>query len=162
MRFARTSPGSPANVDAVLSLAGELVHAESDARLASARCALLDAVQRIELARTAARGEPDRLFELARGLAAGKWSLVDRFERGGVRYVVARSNPPSAAAMTSLSARERSVIASAARGLSTKEIAFLLGISDTTVRVLFMRAARKSGRKTRAELVEHWRNTERR
>jgi DNA-binding CsgD family transcriptional regulator len=52
-----------------------------------------------------------------------------------------------------LSARERQVLASVARGRSNKEIAHELGVAHSTVRVLLARAAHKLGAQTRDELV---------
>ena len=54
-----------------------------------------------------------------------------------------------------LSSRERQVVAYAAIGQSTKETAYALGISDTTVRVLLARAMKKLGVQSRARLLEH-------
>jgi DNA-binding CsgD family transcriptional regulator len=155
-RLATMAKGESPNGDAVLSPAGKVLNAEGDARLAPARHALREAVARIEAARSSARADSHKGLELWRGLAAEKWSLVDQFERDGSCYVVARSNPPTTKTLAALSERERAVVAYGARGLTTKEIAYGLGISDATVRVLFMRAGRKCGFKTRRELVTFW------
>lgn len=57
-----------------------------------------------------------------------------------------------------LTPTERSVVSHIARDLSTKEVAYTLGISDATVRVLLMRAARRCGVDCRAALLALWRD----
>jgi DNA-binding NarL/FixJ family response regulator len=51
------------------------------------------------------------------------------------------------------------VVTYAARGFSTKEIAYTLGLADTTVRVLIMRAVRRAGVRDRNELLALARST---
>jgi DNA-binding CsgD family transcriptional regulator len=57
---------------------------------------------------------------------------------------------------SSLTETERSAVTAAARGQSTKEIAYEFGIADATVRVLLMRAARRCGVRSRKELLNLW------
>jgi DNA-binding CsgD family transcriptional regulator len=83
------------------------------------------------------------------------WSLVDSFELDGARYVVAREHPILARGFEALTAREREAVTCLARGSSTKEAAYALGITDVTVRVLIARAATKLGVRTRRELLAH-------
>jgi DNA-binding CsgD family transcriptional regulator len=54
-----------------------------------------------------------------------------------------------------LTDRERQVVVHAALGLTNKEIAYTLGISDATVRVLVTRAAARLGVRTRKQLLAH-------
>jgi DNA-binding CsgD family transcriptional regulator len=54
-----------------------------------------------------------------------------------------------------LTVRERQVVSCLARGLSTKEVAFSLGIADATVRVLLARAASKLGVRSREAVLLH-------
>jgi len=56
-----------------------------------------------------------------------------------------------------LSRREREAVSRAALGETNKVIAFELGVSASTVGVLLHRAARKLGVRTRAELLERFR-----
>lgn len=84
-----------------------------------------------------------------------RWTLVDSFERNGARYIVARENVRSVEGLDALTARERQAVVCLARGQSTKETAFALGISDVTVRVLVRRAAAKVGARSRSELFAH-------
>jgi DNA-binding CsgD family transcriptional regulator len=147
------SSASPDSVAAVLSPKGRLLHATGDATLADARRALEAAVVNIERARTVLRGDDERALAAWRGLVSARWTLVDQIDAPGARYIVARENPPSATGLPTLTLAERSVVAYAARGFSTKEIAYSLGLADTTVRVLIMRAVRRSGLRSRDELL---------
>jgi DNA-binding CsgD family transcriptional regulator len=88
-------------------------------------------------------------------LDGGRWTVVDSFEHGGARYIVARERPSPAAGLIALSSRERQVVACLALGQSTKEAAYALGISDATVRVLLARAVAKLGVRSRAALLDH-------
>jgi DNA-binding CsgD family transcriptional regulator len=139
---------------AVLSADGNLLHAEGEAKLASARRALEKAVCDIESARTFLRGNVERALRLWRGLVSARWSLVDEFDSHGAKYIVARENLPVATPMSKLTPTERCVVTCALRGFSTKEIAYTLGISDSTVRVLIMRAVRRYGYRSRHELMK--------
>jgi DNA-binding CsgD family transcriptional regulator len=70
---------------------------------------------------------------------------------------VCESPPPSRVrGPSSLTEAERSAVTAAARGHTTKEIAYTFGISDATVRVLLMRAARRCGVQSRKELLSLW------
>ena len=138
--------------EAVFSPDGKLLHAEGDARMASARRALQTAVRDVESARTALRGDPRRALSLWKVLVSARWTLVDHFDAQGTRYVVARDNAPRASALSRLTPTESCVVSYAAEGYSTKEIAYTLGIKDGTVRVLIMRAAHRCGVSNRREL----------
>jgi DNA-binding CsgD family transcriptional regulator len=145
-----------ATPDAILSVEGKLLHAEGDAKVQAARQALAQAVRTIEHARSAMRDRQERAVASWKGLVGARWTLVDQFDGDGARYVVARENAPVARGPERLTATERAVVALAARGLTTKEIAYALGIADTTVRVLVMRAARRCGVGSRGELLAFW------
>jgi DNA-binding CsgD family transcriptional regulator len=67
--------------------------------------------------------------------------------------VVAVENVRVAPTPAVLSARERQVVAAAVTGRTNKLIAYELGLSDSTVRVLLGRAKRKLELRTRRELV---------
>jgi DNA-binding CsgD family transcriptional regulator len=83
--------------------------------------------------------------ELWADLAAGKWSLVDHFERGARWYFVARRNSPARARARALTVRERQAWAHAAAGASNKLIAHTLGLSVPTVATYLARARQKLG-----------------
>jgi DNA-binding CsgD family transcriptional regulator len=74
------------------------------------------------------------------------------------RLVPARDNPSCLRlrGKASLTETERSAVTAAARGYSTKEIAYTFGIAEATVRVLLMRAARRCGVQSRKELLSLW------
>ena len=65
-----------------------------------------------------------------------------------VRFVM--PTPPDGRAARPLSPRETQVVRLLDEGLTPKEVAFELGVSDATVRGLFMRARKKLGRPARA------------
>jgi DNA-binding CsgD family transcriptional regulator len=139
---------------AVLSPSGRLEHAEGDATNDAARAALREAVVRVERARGAMRTrDPDDAVASWTALVEARWTLLDTFERDGRRYIVAVENPPVAPGPEILARRERQVLAAAALGRSNKLVAYELGLSDSTVRVLLARAAKKLAVDTRAELI---------
>src|SRR5262249_19060843 len=84
---------------------------------------------------------------------AARWTLVDEFDCLGRRYVLARRNDPRVAAPTALTPREQQAVGWARLGHSNKLIAYEMGISASTVRVLLHRAAARLGVRTREELI---------
>jgi len=151
---AAAAPRSDADPDAVLSAEGAVLHADGEAKLAVARRALTQAVRNVEKARSSLRQDADRALSLWRGLVSARWTLIDRFQSNGTRYVVARHNPSCSSGRVELTPAEQAVVAYTARNYSTKETAYALGISDSTVRVLLMRAARRLGARNREELLD--------
>jgi DNA-binding CsgD family transcriptional regulator len=140
--------------DAVLTPEGKTVHAQKSAKLGRAREALRRATKQIETARGAMRRKnAEGAVAQWHTLVSAQWTLVDRFESDGKRYVLARENEPLPAAEPTFTRRERQVVALLAIGHHTKLIAYELGISDATVRVLLGRAMRKVGAKTREQLL---------
>jgi DNA-binding NarL/FixJ family response regulator len=98
--------------------------------------------------------DPDAALGGWPGLVDGRWSLVDKFDHDGKRFVLARRNEPFVAGLGALTERERAVASYAALGHSNKVIAYHLGIAHSTVRVLLARAAQKLGVKSRSQLVD--------
>lgn len=92
---------------------------------------------------------PERTIAAPARNAGARVVIVDRFERGGRWFIVGVEQRGDAA----LTKRESQVVDAAIGGRSNKYIAYELGVSDSTVRVLLARAARKLGVRTRAELV---------
>jgi DNA-binding CsgD family transcriptional regulator len=152
---ARSQPAPPPleSAAALLSPRGVLLHATGEASLADARRALTTAVMNVERARKSSRHDAREALQLWRGLVSARWTLVDQIDARGTRYIVARENSPGATDLPKLTHTERCVVAYAARGFSMKEIAYTLGLADTTVRVLMMRAVRRSGLRNRNELL---------
>src|SRR5450631_36317 len=91
-----------------------------------------------------------------KGRTSARWTLVDQFELDGKRYIVTQDNGRSPRGVLALTKTERSVVRAAARGQTTKEIAYSLGISSSTVRVLLMRAVRRCAVRDRKELLRLW------
>ena len=140
--------------EAVITPDGRIDHAEKPARSRAARERLRDAAVRIERARgRLRRQDPAEALELWQGLVAGRWSLVDHFERSGRRYLVAHRNPPGVSDPRALSERERQVVGYAALGHSNKLVAYELGLSLSAVAMTLARARAKLGVPTRASLI---------
>lgn len=146
-------PMAPWGAEAVLSARGALDHCADD-DVYSARQQLREAAVAIDRSRgSLRRSEPDAALEGWLGLVDGRWSLVDKFDGDGKRFVLARRNEPHVGGLELLTERERAVAAYAAMGHTNKMIAYELGIAHSTVRVLLARAAAKVGVRSRDEFV---------
>jgi DNA-binding CsgD family transcriptional regulator len=142
-----------AGSEAILDPGGRVHHAEGPACQPTARDALREAALRIESARGSLRTEdPGRALEAWQGLIAGRWSLVDRFDRDGRRYLIAHCNEPEAADTRGLTLRERQVLEQAALGRAQKVIAYELGITPAAVSRHLTNARRKLGAANLADL----------
>jgi len=140
--------------DAILSPSGVVHHALPEAQGPGARAALHRAALAVDRARSSERSDEDRALNLWQGLVAGRWSLVDRFDTDGRRYLVARRNDPDVCGLRALTRRERQVLAYAATGHPLKIIGYSLGISVPTVALHRTRAMRKLGLRTQADLLQ--------
>lgn len=151
-RSAGTSKPRPA---AVLAPNGALLHAEEGEGVVDAREDLRRAALAFDEARTKKmRSDVERATRQWRPLVVSRWSLLDDFDSDGRRFVVAVENePPTRPPRKDLSEREHQVITQAHLGHSDKVIAYELGLSASTVRVLMHRAARKLGASTRREAL---------
>ena len=138
--------------EAILDGRRRVVHASGPAKNKAVQAALVETSKARDVA-FSSRG--DRTLRRWQPLTDARWTLVDRFERGGARYIVARENQAQVQGFLSLSDRERQIVAYVALGQSTKETAYALGISDTTVRVHLKHAATKLGVRTRGQLLRH-------
>jgi DNA-binding CsgD family transcriptional regulator len=153
-RRARASTKFAPNDDCILSPGGRILHAESDATLPRARERLRDAVIARDRARTrAVRADPEKALGLSPGLVSGRWSLVDRFERDGRRYVVARRNEPLPPGPLALSLRERQVLGHMVQGDSVKLTAYALGLAPSTVSEIGAAVRLKLGARNPCELT---------
>jgi DNA-binding CsgD family transcriptional regulator len=147
--------------EAIFSPDGRAHHAEGAAQRPDALASLRRAVVEVERVRGPERGRPiDYCLGAWQGLVQARWSLVDRFESDGKRYVVARENEPQPRGLGGLSMRERQVVAYAALGHDNKVIAYDLGIAHSTVRVLLSRAASKLGVSSRQDLIHAYRSSQ--
>ena len=141
--------------EAVLSPSGKLEHAEGEGKARSAREALRDAVLRSEKSRGKQRkSNPVAATEAWTALVAGRWSLVDRFECDGRRYVVARRNEHALPDPRALTPRERAIAHLAALGKPNKLIGYELGLSVSTIGSHLSRVMRKLGAKSRVDLIQ--------
>lgn len=90
-------------------------------------------------------------------LVAGRWSLLDHFDVGGKRYVIAIRTATPVDRRADLTPREREVCALAAHGHRDKGIADALRVSPALVARALSRARAKLGLRSRVELVTSWR-----
>lgn len=145
--------------EAVLDRHGKVVHAEGEARETRALDALRERARHIDRARSAeGRRDPEAALRVWQGLVNGRWSLVDKFDSDGRRYLIARRNEPGegVAALRPLSRRERQILAYAALGYANKHIAYTLGLAPSTVSSHLRSAMRRVGASTRAALADLW------
>jgi DNA-binding CsgD family transcriptional regulator len=152
-RLSADEPLKSAEVEAVLKPNGDIEHVEAGAKAARARQSLKIAVREREVTRRSPPAQRSPVLKNWKGLVAARWTLVDRYERGGQRYVLARENAPGSFGPSQLSAREQQVAALAALGRSNKLISYELGLAHSTVRVLIARACAKLAVLSRCELV---------
>jgi DNA-binding CsgD family transcriptional regulator len=153
LRRALTAMERPPDGEAVLTLEGEVAHADGQAKARDARERLRAAVRAMDRARGSLRRRDEHeALDLWKGLVDGRWTLVDRFDTDGKHYVVAHPNDERVGDLRALTAREGQVAAQAAIGRPSKVIAYNLGLSQGTVGGLLTSAFRKLGVESRAEL----------
>jgi DNA-binding CsgD family transcriptional regulator len=71
------------------------------------------------------------------------WEIIDEVSIGSTDYVILRRTKGPKNGVESLTPRERDAVRLACTGASNKHIAWAMGISDSTVGVLLLRARRK-------------------
>lgn len=153
LRHAIKLNGAPE--EAILKPNGKIEHAEGEGTERTARAALSEAVLRVEKARGKQRKvDPEAATEAWTAMVSGRWSLVDRFETNGRRYIVARRNEHSLPDPRALTRRERAVVHLATLGKSNKLIGYELGLSESTIGSHLSQAMRKLGAKSRVELIQ--------
>jgi DNA-binding CsgD family transcriptional regulator len=131
--------------EAILSPSHKIEHAVGLATTREGQEELRDGLARIDASRGERRYDAARAIDLWTGLIAGRWSLVEHFERGGRRYFLAYRNDPKLAPSRALTERELQVWSYAAMGQSNKLIAYMLGLSLPTVASTLRQARRKLG-----------------
>jgi DNA-binding CsgD family transcriptional regulator len=151
-----SSPASaPAGVVAAYTPEGRRLDRAPSAADSTLEARLADAVRGMDRARCRQRKHaPDEATALWRAFVAGQYALIENFERGGRRVVLAvrcRALRPE------LTPREAAVARAAARGLPNKLIADELGISASTVGVHLRTAMRKLACPSR-RLLSAWLN----
>lgn len=144
-----------AEVEAVLDPGGKVHHAAAGAAAATARASLTAAVRDVERARgSLRRTDPEEALSIWRALFEGRWSIVERTDSDGKRFLLARRNAPDFQDPKALAPGERDVLAYAARGFSNKYIGYLLGVAPSTVASRLASGLRKLGFASRREAIE--------
>jgi DNA-binding CsgD family transcriptional regulator len=132
------------HAEAILNPDGRAEHAIGPATDDAARDRLRESIVRVERARSQ-KPTPDEAVALWEALTAGRWSVVEHFERDGKRYYLAHRNDPELAPDRALTVREHQVLAYAELGHSNKLIAYSLGLAISTVSTLLTSARSKLG-----------------
>jgi DNA-binding CsgD family transcriptional regulator len=138
---------------AVLDASAKVVHADGEAREDDAREALEQRAREIDRARTHKSGRDEHALEVWRGLTSGRWSLVERFDSDGKRFMLAHKNAEQVSDPRGLTALEARVTKLAVRGYSDKLIAYHLDIAESTASMQLASALRKLSLSGRVELV---------
>ncbi len=149
----RIAPQFAEDGDAVLTPKGALVHASSHEPVRS-RSRLRDAALSIARAKRESAEAPTSGLAFWTAMVAGQWTLVERTDSDGKRFLIARRNAPGTHRHPALSARERSVLERASYGSSLRFIAYELGLAESTVSETLNRAMTKLGIRSRSELIE--------
>lgn len=144
-----------ASEEAILTPSGAVEHAAGEGSSKTARESLREAVKRVEKARGKQRKtDPEGATEAWTAMVSGRWSLVDRFERSGRRYIVARRNEHALPDPRALTPRERVITHLATRGKSNKLIGYELGLSESAIGSHLSQAMRKLGVTSRVDLIQ--------
>ncbi|MDD9939769.1 MAG: LuxR C-terminal-related transcriptional regulator [Myxococcales bacterium] len=141
-------------IDAVFRPDGRCTHLTSGAPCASILDRLSAAVKDRERARGPLRRKlPDEALSLWTALVGGRWSLVDRLEADGKRFVLAVRNEDGVTDPRALHEREVQVVALAGNGATNAEIACELGLSEGAVCARLHSACRKLKCRGRRDLI---------
>lgn len=139
----------PEIVKAELDMQGRVLHRTDDSPPARV---LSSHAERVGRARARHGAEPDVTLDLWPALLSGHLSLVERGTGRARRYLVVE-NGTTERATRALTSAETDVLTHASRGLTTKLIAYALGISPSVVSMRMVSAASKVGVSSRLELV---------
>lgn len=144
------------DVDAVLTTDGAIAHAHANkVKRPELRRALREGTRHIEQARGSVRREqPDTAIALWKALIRGEYSLVEKVDTDGRRFMLARRNAPVVKQPSALSPRESQVVHLVALGHSNQLIAYELGLAETTISTLLSRARAKLNVDSRSDLIE--------
>jgi DNA-binding NarL/FixJ family response regulator len=112
----------------------------------------LDQERGEQLGSQAAQANLQAAVAIWQAVIAGRWSLVAHFDSDEHRCFVARKNAAAGPGASTLSARERQIVASASLGHANKLIAYELGLCSSTVAAQITSAARKLGISSRTLL----------
>jgi DNA-binding CsgD family transcriptional regulator len=136
--------------EAIVSADGKLLEVRGAATGRAARASIGEAARDLQRLRSGRLREGPT--ERWRPRVSSRWTLVASYARGGERYLLARENQTRLPGLHVLTEREQQVVASALTGKSNKEIAYDLGVSHSTARVLLARALARLGVHSRADL----------
>jgi DNA-binding CsgD family transcriptional regulator len=139
---------------AVIMPNGKIEHIQPATQDLQSLQALTDAVRNVEHPTTGA--DLGELRDARKERVHARWTLVQHLVHDGRRYILAQENERRPCPVGELSSRERQVMTEASMGHSNKEIAYSLGLANSTVRVLLARAATKLGARTRADAVDEF------
>jgi DNA-binding CsgD family transcriptional regulator len=150
----RAPDADAADVEAILTSEGKVAHASGPGATKQGHELLRQATRDIDRARSRkGRSDPLEALALWQGLLAGRWSLVERFDTDGRRFMLACRNEPGLPASASLTRRQRQVVFYASLGLSNKEIAYALGLAENTISAHLSGGLARLRIKSRAELI---------
>ncbi len=136
---------------AVLDASGRIVHADGEARDGTEE--LTEYARRIDHARSAKSGRQEDALSVWQGLVQGRWSLVEKWDTDGKRFMLAHKNPEDVRDPRGLTPMETRVVGLAVRGYADKLIAYHLGLAEGTASSHLGSALRKLGISSRIELV---------
>jgi DNA-binding NarL/FixJ family response regulator len=140
--------------EAVLHPDGRLLHATPATQEAGIRERLHHAVRHMDKARSRqGRQDAEASLNAWTALVEGQWSLVDRFEADGRRFVVAMRNDPQHPDPRGLTQRERQVADCLGRGQNIQTTAYALGLSPSAIVKAADLAQHKLGLASRLELA---------
>lgn len=129
--------------DGIFDASGRCVQANNRSSK-DARDRLRAAVRDREWARSSKGArDPGQALDVWQGMIAGRWSLVDEFESDGRRFICAYRNDVPAAHLVALTPAERRVVQLIVLGRTNKEVAYALGLSQSTVSTHLKQAVEK-------------------
>ncbi len=138
--------------EAWIDPSGKVIDATGDARDDVSAFSLR--AKAIDMARTRkGRSDIDSALGVWKCLVAGNWSLIERFESDGRRYLVAKRNAPDLGRKLRLTQGEEQVAKLCAMGHSQKYVAYALGKSQAMVSAHLASAMLKLRVRTRSELL---------
>jgi DNA-binding NarL/FixJ family response regulator len=135
------------NAEGIFQPDGRVTDAFGPAREKTAR----ERLRQLVLARERALRAVD--VRLWPALLDGRYTIIDRFEGSGARYVVAYRNPRTATFLIRLTPMERRVVEATTAGTMQKVIALDLGMREAHVSSVLRGALRKLGLASAIELT---------
>jgi DNA-binding CsgD family transcriptional regulator len=141
------------DAEAVFDERGALIHRQSSRDPRRDVRSLGTSIRQLLAERKFRRETPERALAVWDELIAGQWSVFERFDSDGRRFVVARRNPSGVRDPRALTDDERRVLACASLGVSQKAMAYELGLAASTISMLIKQGLRKTGLRHRSELA---------